>query len=162
MTVLNTVVASQLKAFKKEVDKLIKTKKLKKDDAIFNVLRDYIKKLRPILFEGDGYSETWAKEAKRRGLTNTPKTPDALKARVDKQTISLFEEMGVMNATEVRARYEIQGREYVMRIQIESRVARGYCTQSYYSYSGKVSKYADRECAWAKRNLWFRIRQTCQ
>ena len=122
MTVLNTVVASQLKAFKKEVDKLIKTKKLKKDDAIFNVLRDYIKKLRPILFEGDGYSETWAKEAKRRGLSNTPKTPDALKARVEKQSISLFEDMGVMNATEVRARYEIQVEEYVMRIQIESRV----------------------------------------
>ena len=122
MTVLNTVVASQLKAFKIEVDKLIKTKKLKKDDAIFNVLRDYIKKLRPILFEGDGYSKSWAKEAKRRGLSDTPKTPDALKARVDKKSISLFEEMGVMNSKEVRARYEIQMEEYVMRIQIESRV----------------------------------------
>jgi glutamine synthetase len=122
MTVLNTVVASQLKTFKIEVDKLIKTKKLKKDDAIFNVLRDYIKKLRPILFEGDGYSKSWAKEAKRRGLSDTPKTPDALKARVDKKTISLFEEMGVMNSKEVRARYEIQMEEYVMRIQIESRV----------------------------------------
>lgn len=122
MTVLNTIVASQLKAFKIEVDKLIKTKKLKKDDAIFNVLRDYIKKLRPILFEGDGYSKSWAKEAKRRGLSDTPKTPDALKARVDKKSISLFEEMGVMNSKEVRARYEIQMEEYVMRIQIESRV----------------------------------------
>jgi glutamine synthetase len=142
MTVLNTIVASQLKAFKKEVDKLIKTKKLKKDDAIFNVLRDYIKKLRPILFEGDGYSETWAKEAKRRGLTNTPKTPDALKARVDKQTISLFEEMGVMNATEVRARYEIQVEEYVMRIQIESRVlgdiARNHIIPTAVKYQNKL------------------------
>ena len=114
--------ASQLKTFKTEVDKLIKTKKLKKDDAIFNVLREYIKKFRPILFEGDGYSENWAKEAKRRGLSNTPKTPDALKARIDKKTISLFAEMGVMNATEVHARYEVQVEEYVMRIQIESRV----------------------------------------
>ena len=122
MTVLNTVVANQLKAFKKEVDKLIKTKKLKKDDAIFNVLRDYVKKLRPILFDGDGYSESWTKEAKRRGLSNTPKTPDALKALVHKKSISLFEEMGVMSSKEVRARYEVQVEEFVMRIQIESRV----------------------------------------
>ena len=122
MTVVNTIVANQLKSFKKEVDKLVKTKKLKKDDAVFNVLRDYIKKLRPILFEGDGYSDSWAKEAKRRGLSNTPKTPDALKARIDKNTVALFESMGVMNATEVQARYEVQVEEYVMRIQIESRV----------------------------------------
>jgi glutamine synthetase len=122
MIVLNTIVAHQLQAFKIEVDKLIKSKKLKKDDAVFNVLREYIKQSRNILFEGDGYSDSWAKEAQRRGLSNTPKTPDALKARISEKTISLFGEMGVMNKVEVQARYEVQVEEYIMRIQIESRV----------------------------------------
>jgi glutamine synthetase len=122
MIVLNTIVAHQLKSFKTEVDKLVKAKKLKKDDAVFNVLREYIKQSRGILFEGDGYSDSWAKEAKRRGLSNTPKTPNALKARVSDKAIALFEEMGVMNKVETQARYEVQVEEYIMRIQIESRV----------------------------------------
>jgi glutamine synthetase len=122
MIVLNTIVAQQLQSFKTEVDKLIKSKKLKKDDAVFNVLREYIKQSRNILFDGDGYSDSWAKEAQRRGLSNTPKTPDALKARISEKTISLFGEMGVMNKVEVQARYEVQVEEYIMRIQIESRV----------------------------------------
>ncbi|MEZ5049857.1 MAG: hypothetical protein R2766_09430 [Saprospiraceae bacterium] len=57
MTVLNTIVADRLMTFKQEVDKLIETKKLKKDDAIFNVLREYVKKSKRIRFEGDGYSD---------------------------------------------------------------------------------------------------------
>ena len=56
MTTLNSIVAKQLKEFKKEVDALIDSKGLKKDEAIFNVLREYIKQTKNILFEGDGYS----------------------------------------------------------------------------------------------------------
>ena len=59
MTILNTIVAKQLKDFKKEVDILIDNKNLKKDEAIFNVLREYIKECKKIRFEGDGYSESW-------------------------------------------------------------------------------------------------------
>lgn len=61
---MNAIAAKQLKVFKAEVDALIE-KGLKKDEAIFNVLREYIKQLKNILFEGDGYSDDWAKEAKR-------------------------------------------------------------------------------------------------
>jgi glutamine synthetase len=122
MTVLNTIVAKQLIDFKKEVDSLVKTKKLKKDDAIFNVIREYIKSSKKILFEGDGYSDDWEKEAKKRGLSNNRKTPEALKAKVSKKNIALFESMGVMNAVESQARYEIELEEYLMRIQIEGRV----------------------------------------
>jgi len=67
MKVLNTIVAKQLKDFKIEVDKLIDTKDLKKDEAIFNVLREYIKASKKILFEGNGYGAEWEKEAKKRG-----------------------------------------------------------------------------------------------
>jgi len=67
MTTLNSIVAKQLKDFKKEVDTLIDGKGLKKDEAVFNVLREYIKQTKNILFEGDGYSEAWEKEAKSVG-----------------------------------------------------------------------------------------------
>ncbi|REH54705.1 glutamine synthetase [Tenacibaculum gallaicum] len=122
MTVLNTIIARQLNEFKEEVDKLIDTKKLKKDEAIFNVLREYIKASKSIRFEGDGYGEAWEKEAKKRGLSNNKTTPEALKAKISKKAISLFEEMGVMNKVEVEARHEIELEEYSKKIQIESRV----------------------------------------
>ena len=122
MTILNTIVAKQLKDFKVSVDKLIKDKKMKKDDAIFNVLRDYIKKSKKIRFEGDGYGEAWEKEAKKRGLSNNKTTPEALKVNVTKRTFDLFAEMGVMNKTEIKARHEIELEDYAMRIQIEGRI----------------------------------------
>ncbi len=122
MTVLNTIVAKQLKDFKAEVDVLIEEKDLKKDEAIFNILREYIKSSRNILFEGNGYSEAWEKEAKKRGLSNNKTTPEALKAKISKKAIDLFEEMNVMSKVEAEARYEIEIEEYTLRIQIESRV----------------------------------------
>ncbi|WP_298222984.1 glutamine synthetase III [Flavobacterium sp.] len=122
MTTLNTIVAKQLKDFKKEVDALIDKKDLKKDEAIFNVLREYIKQSKNILFEGDGYSDAWEKEAAKRGLSNFKTTPQALKARASKQALDLFSEMGIMNHVEVEARYEIELEEYTKKIQIEGRV----------------------------------------
>jgi glutamine synthetase len=122
MTVLNSIVAKQLGDFKIEVDALIDKKGMKKDDAIFNVLREYIKTSKSILFEGNGYSEDWKKEAKKRGLSNNETTPDALKVKLSNKAIDLFQELGVMNKIESEARYEVEMEEYVMHIQIESRV----------------------------------------
>jgi len=122
MTTLNTIVAKQLRDFKEEVDALIDSKAMKKDDAIFNILREYIKVSKDILFEGDGYSEAWEIEAKKRGLSNFKTTPEALKARASKRALDLFSEMGIMNHVEVEARYEIELEEYAKKIQIESRI----------------------------------------
>ena len=122
MTVLNSIVAKQLIDFKAEVDALIATKSLKKDEAIFNVLREYIKTSKNILFEGNGYGDAWEIEAKKRGLSNNKTTPEALKAKVSKKAIKLFEDLGVMNKVESEARYEIEMEEYVLHIQIEGRV----------------------------------------
>src|SRR5690606_1976531 len=105
-----------------EVDVLIEKKDMKKDDAIFNVLREYIKKSKNILFEGNGYGEAWHKEAQKRGLSNHRTTPEALKAKISKKALALFEDLGVMNKVESEARYEIEMEEYVLRIQIEGRV----------------------------------------
>ncbi len=122
MTVLNTIVAKQLIDFKTEVDALIDKKTMKKDDAIFNVLREYIKTSKNILFEGNGYSEAWEKEAKKRGLSNNKTTPEALRVKVSKSSLELFESLGVMNKIEARARFEIEMEEYILHTQIESRV----------------------------------------
>jgi glutamine synthetase len=122
MTTLNAIVARQLIDFKKEVDALIDKKGLKKDEAIFNVLREYIKVTKNILFEGDGYSEAWEKEAKKRGLSNHKTTPEALKAKVSQKALDLFNQLSVMNHVEVEARYEIELEEYTKKIQIEGRV----------------------------------------
>lgn len=122
MTVLNTIMAKQLIEFKKEVDVLIEEKNFKKDEAIFNVLREYIKTSKKIRFEGDGYSEAWEKEAEKRGLSNNKTTPEALKANISKKAIDLFEELGVMTRVEIQARYEIELEEYAKNIQIEGRL----------------------------------------
>lgn len=122
MTVLNAMVAKQLKTFKGEVDALIEKKGLKKDEAIFNVLREYIKLSKNILFEGDGYSEEWAKEAKKRGLSNLKTTPEALKRELDKKFISLYEELGIYSHREFEARNEIKLEKYSTNIDIEARV----------------------------------------
>ncbi len=122
MMVLNTIVAEQLRQFKRDVDALMDGDNLKKDDAIFNVLREYIKASKRIRFEGDGYSEEWQKEAERRGLSNFRTTPEALKAQVSKQAIELFEAHNVLSEVEIEARYEIELEEYTKRVQIEGRV----------------------------------------
>ncbi len=122
MTTLNSIVAKQLIDFKKEVDVLVDKKGMKKDDAIFNVLREYIKETKNILFEGDGYSDAWQDEAGTRGLSNHKTTPEALKAKISEKSFALFKELNVMNHTEVEARYEIEVEEYAKKIQIEGRV----------------------------------------
>jgi glutamine synthetase len=122
MTTLNAIVAKQLIDFKKEVDALIDGKGLKKDEAIFNVLREYIKTSKNVLFEGDGYSEAWEQEAAKRGLSNFKTTPEALKAKVSQQALDLFGQLNIMNHVEVEARYEIELEEYTKKIQIEGRV----------------------------------------
>ena len=122
MTVLITIVAKQLKEFKIEVDALVNEKKLKKDEAVFNVLREYIKDSKAIRFEGDGYGEAWEKEAKKRGLSNNKSTPEALKVKISDKAINLFEEMQVMSKMELEARYDVGLESYSKKIQIECRV----------------------------------------
>ncbi|MHC5309305.1 glutamine synthetase III family protein [Myroides sp. LJL116] len=122
MTALNTIVAKQLRDFKVEVDTLVEKEGLKKDEAIFNVLREYIKDSERILFEGDGYSQEWEEEAAKRGLSNNKATPEALQVRIAPASLDVFEKMGVMSKIEMESRYEIELEEYIKKIQIEARV----------------------------------------
>ncbi|WP_423146328.1 glutamine synthetase III [Rubrolithibacter danxiaensis] len=121
MTILNLIVAEQLNKFKNEVDKLIK-KGEKKDVALMTVIKRYIKESKNIRFEGNGYSDEWAKEAETRGLSNIKTTPKALDVLLSEKTEKLFEETGVYSKRESHARHEILLENYYKKLQIEARV----------------------------------------
>jgi glutamine synthetase len=121
MTILNVIVADQLKKFKYDVDKLIK-KGEKKDVALLMVIKRYIKESKNIRFEGNGYSEEWEKEAERRGLPNIKTTPKALDALLTDKTELLFEDTGVFTKREAHARHEILLEAFYKKLQIEARV----------------------------------------
>ncbi len=121
LIVLNTAVADQLKKFKKEVDGLI-NKGVKKDEALFQVLKGLIIDTKPICFNGDGYSEEWVKEAEKRGLSNVGNVPDSLLAYSRPENIALFKNNEILNETEIKGRVEVEYEKFIMKVQIESRV----------------------------------------
>lgn len=121
MMVLNTIVAQTLKEFKAEVDALIE-KGEKKEIAILHVLRASIISSKKIRFEGDNYSDEWAAEAAKRGLSNFKTTPTALDAFVSEKTKELFIANGIFTDREMDARHEIMLEEYVKKVQIEARI----------------------------------------
>lgn len=121
MMVLNTIVADQLVKFHRQSQALV-AKGIKKDEAIFQVLKQYIIESKSIRFEGNGYGEDWIKEAKKRGLSNVTTTPDALDFILSKKSRNLFESNEILNERELEARYEIDLENYTKKIQIESRV----------------------------------------
>ena len=120
MTVLNTIVAETLKQFKKDVDASI-DKGEKKEIAIMHVIQKYIIESKSILFEGDGYSEEWAKEAQKRGLANVKTTPLALDEYITDATKRLFKTNDIYTHAELEARHEIMLESYIKKVQIEAR-----------------------------------------
>jgi glutamine synthetase len=121
MMVLNAALAGQLIEFKKEVDGLI-DKGVKKDEAIFQVLREYIITSKAIRFEGDNYSGDWVKEAEKRGLTNVTNVPEALSAYLTEKSKKLFFDLGIFTDKELEGRVEVMFEQYTKNIQIEARV----------------------------------------
>jgi glutamine synthetase len=121
MTILNLIVADQLKKFKYDVDKLLK-KGEKKDVALLMVIKKYIKESKSIRFEGNGYSDDWEAEAAKRGLSNIKTTPKALDAFISEKSDILFSETSVFTKREVHARHEILLDSFYKKLQIEARV----------------------------------------
>lgn len=121
MIVINTIMANQLRIFKKSVDARI-DKGESKDEAILKELQKLIKESKKIRFEGNGYGEEWVKEAEKRGLKNLKDTPRALKVWGEKSVEKLFNDMGVLTPRELEARKEIEFESYILKIQIEARI----------------------------------------
>jgi glutamine synthetase len=121
MTILNTIMAETLVKFKTDVDALIE-KGEKKEIALMQVIQKSIVDSKKVLFEGDGYSEEWEKEAAKRGLPNIKTTPLALDAFVTKKATKLFENHTIYSHSELEARHEIMLENYIKMVQIEARV----------------------------------------
>ena len=121
MTVLNTIMAATLKQFKTDVNGLIE-KGEKKEIAIMHVIKEYIISSEKVLFEGNGYSEEWAKEAERRGLPNVKTTPLALDAMVTEKAKKIFADNNIYTHPELEARHEIELEKYIKKVQIEGRI----------------------------------------
>lgn len=121
MTTLNAIMAETLKNFKAEVDGMVE-KGDKKEVAIIHVLQKYIVDSKKVLFEGDGYSEEWHKEAEKRGLPNLKTTPVALDAMLTDKAKRLFESNNIYSHSELEARHEIELEKYIKKVQIEARI----------------------------------------
>lgn len=121
MTTMNAIMGKQLLEFKASVDKLMKEGE-SKEGAIMRVLRQYISESKRILFEGDGYSEAWAKEAKKRGLNNVKTTPYALDFYLTKKAKEVFIAHGIYTDRELEARYEIFQHAYCLKVDTEARI----------------------------------------
>ena len=121
MIVLNTAVAEALTDFKTRVDALI-AKGEDKVSAIIDIIRDDLKTCKPIHFDGNGYSDEWVEEAKRRGLDCEKSCPVIFERYLDEDSIKMFESMNVMKRPELEARNEVKWETYTKKIQIEARV----------------------------------------
>ena len=121
MSALNAVVASQLIDFKKEIDKKMK-EGMKKEQAIFDTIRLYIKACKPIRFDGNGYSDEWKEEARKRGLDCETSVPLIFDAYLSERSVKMYENIGVLSERELHARNEVKWETYTKKIQIEARV----------------------------------------
>ena len=130
MIALNSAVAEALVDFKKRVDaripafekQLAGTEHSAKFHAILDVLREDIKTCKPIRFDGNGYSDEWVAEAEKRGLDVEKSCPKIFERYLDKESIDMFESLGVMTQKELEARNEVKWETYTKKIQIEARV----------------------------------------
>ena len=126
LIVLNSAVAEALNSFKQRVDTLVQQGvDLKR--AIVSVLRDDIRTCRPIVFDGNGYSEEWVQEAKRRGLDTETSCPLVFDRYLDEDSVQMFESLNVMHRNELHARNEVKWETYTKKIQIEARVLGDLC-----------------------------------
>ena len=126
MLTLNTAVAEALTRFKERVDDLI-AKGEAKESAILKTIRDDIRYIKPIHFDGNGYSDEWKEEAARRGLDCETSCPLIYDRYLDESTIKMFESQKVMTELELRARNEIKWETYTKKIQIEARIFGDIC-----------------------------------
>jgi glutamine synthetase len=119
MTVLNVIVADQLKIFKSKVDELI-ANGTDKFIAIEKVLRQEFIDGENIIFNGDNYTAEWIDEASRRGLPNIKSTPEALKSYLSEKSIDLFSRNSIFTKNELLARFNVALEEYIQKLEIEA------------------------------------------
>ena len=124
--VVNSIVAEALNEFRDSVDELEAAGE-ERSAAVMSVVRRFITEAKDIMFEGNGYSKEWEEEASRRGLRAVRNVPEAYEVYHEKQTVELFDKLGVLAPNEVEARFGILNETYVKKLQIEARVMGDIC-----------------------------------
>ncbi len=118
LSILNTAVAEVMHESNRMIEADLKAKK-SVDEALLNLVRKWYSKSHRVVFNGDGYSEEWVKEAARRGLPNFRTTPEALKVLADPKAISFLTESKVFSASELTTRYNVMLERYIKCREIE-------------------------------------------
>jgi glutamine synthetase len=121
-TVLNTIVAESLDDIVTKLEKMVKGKTTF-NEAVQKLMPQLIKEFKPVLFDGDNYTETWHVEAAKRGLPNLKNTVDCVPLLMAKKAVALFTKYGVYNKRELASRYEILLENYTTSIEIEAQTA---------------------------------------
>ncbi len=120
MIAVNSALAEQLMEFKEAVDA-----RVAKGEAVFDAIlaenKKLIKESKAIHFDGNGYSEEWKEEAKRRGLDCETSVPLIFDRYLDEKTVNMFKKVGVFSKVELEARNEVKWETYTKKVQIESR-----------------------------------------
>ena len=136
-TVLNSILAYEMKKMAEEIDS---------GKEPMEIIREYFVNHKRIIFNGDGYSEEWVNEAKKRGLKNRKNTVESLKCLKDKETTDILIDLGILSQVEIDSRYEILLESYCKKIQVEALTALKIIKNEIYpaciKYLGDVSKTA--------------------
>ena len=122
-TVLNTIVAEAIDDLAAKLQTALKPSNATLEKAVASVVKESWKANKQVIFDGDGYSEAWHKEAAKRGLLNLRTTPEALPWLIEKGTVASFKKYKVLSKRELEARYEVFTEQYATIINIESETA---------------------------------------
>ena len=159
-TVLNTTVAEELKQFADELEGAEDF-----EGALHDLIKKTIKERKRIIFNGDGYDESWVAEAEKRGLSNLKTTPDALAHMLDKKNVDLFTSHKVFTLEEFTARHEVRLENYCKIINIEALTMldmvrkdilpamSGYSAQLGDAVAKKIAVLPDADCSYEKDSL---------
>ena len=141
--VLNTAVAEALSQFYQELEG---TKPEDMEHAVHELLKRAIKKHKKIIFNGNGYSDEWVKEAQSRGLYNLVSTPDCLPQFIKEKNVKLFTNHHIFTREEIFSRYEILLENYAKTVKIEARTLSEMLTKDFLlaldTYAGQTAKHA--------------------
>jgi glutamine synthetase len=147
VALLNTAVADSISEITQSLRAALKKKK-SVDAAVLEVVRDAFKESAAVRFEGNNYSEDWVKEAKKRGLPNLRRTPEALKQLITKQSRDLLNRLGVLTKEELESRYHVRVERYVKDMLIELHTMREMVDTlvipAAYTYLGNLTDSASK------------------
>ncbi|MBI2423608.1 MAG: glutamine synthetase III [Candidatus Hydrogenedentes bacterium] len=120
LVALNTILAESLDYIATELEAAVKKNPKGLNAAIQKVLKDIITENGRIIFNGDGYSEAWHKEAAKRGLLNLKTTCDALPMLLKKEVETMFSKYGVLSKRELHSRFDVYLEQYILSVKVES------------------------------------------